>query len=165
MTNEHDEKVFNYLISRVSNRESASIAVISLASSASLIFLGLTSENFHWEFFVIGVSFPALAFAYNELTNRYLHQDDQNAINDLIEKTNPWEWENKTKKIIINENQRFLRRILMRYAFLSPILGWFLVLPIHFQWDMILTIVFDFDCAVWIFVISALTAPPKTTVR
>ena len=162
MTDEHDEKVFNYLISRVSSRESASIAVISLASSASLIFLGLTYEkHFLWEFFIIGISFPALAYAYNEITNRGLHQDDQKAINNLIEKTDSERWKTKTKGIIINQNKRFRRKVLMRFGFLSPILGWFLILPIHFQYDLISTIVFDFDCGVGIFVISLLTAYTK----
>ena len=99
MLDEQDEKVFSYLSSRIASRESASISVVVLASSASLVFLGLiySRDSFSWEFFYVGVLFPALAFLYNEITNRFLHADDQREINKLIEKINPEKWKNETK--------------------------------------------------------------------
>lgn len=156
MTDDHDDKIFNYLSSRISSRESASIAVVGLASSSSLVFLGLifSKDTFSWEFFSIGILFPALAFAYNEITNRGLHQDDQNIINTLIKKTDPEKWEQETKDIIINKNKRYLRRILMRYAFLSPILGWFLILPIHFELNLNDKIAWDIFFGITILIIS-----------
>lgn len=146
MSDEHDDRVFDYLISRTSSRESASIAVVGLASSSSLVFLGLISSqnNFHWEFFAIGIIFPVLAFTYNEITNRGLHKDDQKIINDLIAKTNSEKWKHETEPNIINEKRRLLRLVLMRYAFLSPILGWLIILPIQFELNLIHTILADF---------------------
>lgn len=78
MVDEHD-RLFNYLTSRLANRESASLALAGFAATASLVFLGLifTKNYFLWEFFFIGIIFPILAFAYNEITNRGLHKDDQ----------------------------------------------------------------------------------------
>lgn len=161
MVDDYDNKIFNYLISRVSSRENASIAVVTLTSSASLIFLAFfqnTEFDFYWESFSIGIIFPALAFLYNEITNRGLHQDDQNAINCLIKKIDKEKWEKETKKIIVNENRRYSRRILMRFAFLSPILGWLFTLPIHFNVDLTCKIILDVLFVIIIFLISLLSA-------
>jgi hypothetical protein len=83
MIDEHEDLVFDHLLSRMASRESASIAVVSLTASASLIFLAFfTNEAFYWESFSIGIIFPTLAFIHNEITNRELHRDDQDTINE-----------------------------------------------------------------------------------
>lgn len=141
MVGESDEKhdrLFNYLSARVSSRESASLSLVGIASSASLVLLGLVFEKIttaYWEFFSIGIVFPSLAFAYNEITNRGLHKDDQKVINDLIKNIDEQKWEKETKDIVINKKYRLLRLGLMRFCLLSPALGWLLTLPIYFQLD------------------------------
>lgn len=154
MVDDHD-RLFNYLTARTSSRESASLALVGLASSSSLVFLGLISikNNFYWEFFFIGILFPSLGFAYNEITNRGIHKDDQKVINNLIKSTDENAWK-EIEKVIINTKSRRTRMILMRFAFLSPTLGWLLTLPIQFELNTADKIFLDIIFGIIIFGIS-----------
>ncbi len=135
-----DDRFFNYLSSRVSSRESASLALVGLSSSSSLVFLGLVFEKLttasYWEFFFIGILFPSLGFAYNEITNRGIHKDDQHIINELIKEEDKEKWNTEKKDKIVNRKYRVLRLFLMRFGLLSPILGWLLTLPIQLRLDL-----------------------------
>ena len=94
MVDYKDDKLFHYLVSRVQSRENASMAVVTIMSSASLILLSILnldriSETFPPEYFVLGILFPAVGIAYFELTYRGIHSNDHKKIRDMISKESP----------------------------------------------------------------------------
>ena len=124
MTN--DDKLFQYILGRLQNRESASTTLTIIASSASLVFLSiiLTKDSIQlFPYVVIGILFPTIGIIYNELTYRGIHTNDHYKIQKLIEKQYP-----DYKKITDDDTHRKKRIFLMRLIFFMPIFAWLYVL-------------------------------------
>lgn len=72
------EREFNYRLSRLNSRESSSISLASIASSASLVFLGLSPshQTSNLTIPIIGILFTCFGFAYNEIICRTIQKEE-----------------------------------------------------------------------------------------
>ena len=88
-----EENLFNYLVSRVQTRETSTLSVAAIASSASLILFALyfsdtisyDAKNVIWW---LGLLLPILGFAYFEVTFATQQSWDYDNITKLIKKNN-----------------------------------------------------------------------------
>lgn len=119
---DRDEQVFNAVLNQVSARESANSTYLTIASSASLVFLGLIAFNEHnpldknnnfW-MVIIGVLFPVLSLWYVEITRLCIHRKQQK-----------WIREQTTYPDILKiSTGRGFRTILGHVIILLPVMGW-----------------------------------------
>ena len=120
--NNVSNREFQYRLSRLNARESSSIGLATIASSASLVLLGisfsLSLDALHiTELTIIGVSFICLGFAYNEVTCRTILKNDNDFFKPLQLK--------KQSKLIFRAKKA--RLFLSRSLLLLPIIGWIFV--------------------------------------
>ena len=126
-----DEKLFQYLVSRVHVRETSTLTIASIASSASLILLGLflspdllkiDKEVIRW----IGIITPILGLAYFEITFATQQTWDFHEINEMIKKDSKRE-KDELAKIIYAKNTKLaiLKGTIWRVLLSLPIMGWF----------------------------------------
>lgn len=132
-----DDKLFNYLVSRVQGRESASIALATIASSASLVLLGLSIHPQSLTKVVLGVGFVFIGFAYNEITFRTIQRNDLKTIWGLIEKESGKEGLDK----IHYEKLRRTRLLLSRSLLLFPLFGWTWIVDISYSCKIVMSII------------------------
>ena len=131
---EKEQRTFDMVLSQISNRETAMLTWASIASSASLVFLGFigfsncnnncTEFSFlanNWWVGVLGIMFPILAFTSNEITRLLVHTKQQRWINKLTD----------TGCTIIKKG-RIVRLVLNDIILLVPIIGWIIALSITF---------------------------------
>lgn len=124
MTN---DKLFEFLLTRLTTRETASLAFATIASSASLVLLAFGKDiaDF-WLIPVIGILFPAFGIAYIEITNHTIHKYDHELIRRII-KDDP-ETKLDSEKILVFTKRRWARLALTRILMFSPIAGWIIMM-------------------------------------
>lgn len=131
-----DDKLFHFLVSRLQNRESVSLALSTITSSASLILLSLAlyrPESISLPLIFMGILFPLVALIYIEITYQGLHRHDHKWIKELIYEDKKWDSRSREKDEIKHDileftKNRVLRIVLIRFLFLLPILGWLFIL-------------------------------------
>ena len=144
-----DEKLFQYLVSRVQVRESSTLTVAAIASSASIILLGLyfspelLSEQMTQErniIFWVGILSPIIGFSYFEITFGTQQSWDYNRINKIIREETKLT-KDELNKIIFGNNRALVifKPCLWRILLSIPIISW-LSLDINLGWFMLLII-------------------------
>lgn len=125
-----DEKLFQYLVSRVQLRETSTLTVASIASSSSLILLGLffssVLPDINKEVFrLIGIFTPILGFAYFEIIFATQQSWDYHEITMMIRK-NSKRGKDNLDKIIYGKIPILVipKGILWRVLLSLPIIGW-----------------------------------------
>lgn len=110
----NEERRFQELLSKVTARESSTLVVATVASSASLVLLGFTISHeslLYWS----GVFFPIGGFAYRELTIFYVDRYDYEELRQLVGtplKTSRW------------RKSQYFRSWLLRIFLIAPSLIW-----------------------------------------
>ena len=126
-----DDKLFQYLVSRVQTRETSTHAVASIASSTSLVLFGLffsftlpmpDKDIMKW----IGIVSPIIGFAYFEITFATQQSWDYNKITKIIKKDYPEYQQDEINKIIFGEKDNFAipKMMLWRILLILPFIGW-----------------------------------------
>ena len=126
-----DKKLFQYLVSRVQVRETSTLTIATITSSASLILLGLffspaltqlDKEIIRW----IGIFTPILGLAYFEITFATQQTWDYHEITEMIKK-NSKRKKDELAKIIYSKNTILAipKGIIWRVLLSLPIMGWF----------------------------------------
>ena len=126
-----EDKLFQFLVSRVNVRETSTLTVASITSSASVILWGLYLQLFDkyvdLEFVrVFGIILPILGYAYFETTFATQQRWDFDEINKMIKNdTEPDKYDN-LKKIIGGQNKNFVlpKIIIWKILLVLPIIGW-----------------------------------------
>lgn len=129
MTNEN---LLNALVSRVASRETASIALITISSTASLVLLGYVidfKDQYGW-ISVLGILFPIIAFAYDEVTRLTIQKSDQKWIRKIV-KCDENTTEN-SEEILNYTKQRTTRYVLARIILSIPLIGWIIFISINY---------------------------------
>ncbi len=82
-----DDKMFDYVLARSRTRESSILTIATIASSASMVLLGLylqelmrcgcTLDAYYPWIHITGMTFATLGIAYSELTASYIHRNDE----------------------------------------------------------------------------------------
>ena len=119
---EQNDKTLDVLIARTNTRETSTLTIVTVAASASLILLGLYSQDSlqpSWIIVVLGMAFPILSLIYRTITYYTIQKDDYEEIRNRIPA--------KDHQIIKNENGKEGRTILYYSIVGLPILGWLLV--------------------------------------
>lgn len=144
-----DEKLFQYLVSRVQVRETSTLTVAAIASSASIILLGLyfspslLDEEMTQErniIFWVGILSPIIGFSYFEIIFATQQSWDYNTINKMIrEETKLSKYE--LHKIIFGNKRSLVifKPSLWRVLLSIPIISW-LSLDINLGWFILLII-------------------------
>ena len=125
-----EENLFNYLVSRVHTRETSTLSVAAIASTASLILLALyfsatitdDEKNVIWW---LGIILPIIGFAYFEMTFATQQSWDYDNITKLIKKNNDIK-EQEINRIIFGEKRSLVlpKEIIWRVLLVLPIIGW-----------------------------------------
>jgi len=80
-----NEKLLSALISRLASREMTSLVFLTISSSASFVLLGFVSDiDKYWWIPIIGILFPVLGLAFNEVSRLTIHKHDQELIRKII---------------------------------------------------------------------------------
>ena len=152
-----DEKLFQFLISRVSTRESISLALSGLTSSASLVLIALfflEKQELPILAIVLGLLFPLMAWIHIEISYHGIHKHDHKWIRQIIKENND---SNKdTEKILRYTKFRKVRLVLIRFIFALPLFGWYFVLDIITKSNYILAIILSIITGVIILAIFRL---------
>jgi hypothetical protein len=128
-SNDSDDKLFQYLVSRVQTRETSTHAIASISSSASLVLLGLFfSDNFFGvddTVFWIGTLAPIFGLLYFEFTFATQQTWDYSEINKIIFKESKRD-KVELGKIIYGRNKIFTypKGLLWRILLILPFIGW-----------------------------------------
>ena len=127
-----DDKLFQYLISRIQVRETSTLTVAAIASSASLILMGLfgTESGLINAISLIGFLSPIIGFLYFEITFATQQSWDYDSIREIIDKEATQFKEDKRNKIIIGKNRTEVlpKQALWRILLALPVIGWFSLL-------------------------------------
>lgn len=138
ITHRNKDWEFNYRLSRLNSRESSSIALAGIASSASLVLLGLQLQPDvlpNTAMTTLGISFSFLGFAYNEITCRTLLQRDNEKIKQMLK------LDDESKVI---KGARIARLCISRSLLLLPWFGWAFIDPSlsqYYCWLVIFSII------------------------
>lgn len=121
--------LLNFFNTRLSSRENGMLSMATIASSASLIFLGIVLEGccpkkIGLEYFFLGIFIPIIALTYHEVTTRTIQANDHKQINCLLKQILGNDRWCKIKKYVKYKHRRKLRGVLIRIILLSPIMGW-----------------------------------------
>lgn len=119
-----DDKIFDLLVSRTLTRETSTLAIIIVSSSASLILLPLfcqSGSELKLLFGIMAITFPILGILFREVTYRTIQNDDYNEIRKRVKNPNDYE-------IIRNKHGNKARRVLFYCIILLPITGWIIIL-------------------------------------
>jgi len=126
-----DENLFQYLLSRVQTRESSTLGLATIASSASLILFGIyfsfnIDEQIKNVVWWLGLLLPIIGFTYFEVTFATQQSWDYKNILKQIKKDLKNVSKEELKKIILGENRVlvFPKEILWRILLALPIIGW-----------------------------------------
>ena len=143
----HD-KLANYLIARISTRETVSVAITIFVSSASVVLLGVIWDNSNQPhhlvaLLAIGYGFPIVAIIYNEITYLSIHKNELDTIRKIIRCYDDSDIdgnESKKKDCMIDSEEiltysklRVPRYFLMRLMLFTPIFGWTVLLPVNIE--------------------------------
>ena len=128
-----NEKLFQYLVSRVQVRESSTLTIASIASSASIILWGLylsliySDIEIDLEFArVVGIILPILGYAYFEISFTTQQRWDYDEITRMIKEDTPSDKQDDLKKIIFGQNRDLVipKMVIWRILLALPIIGW-----------------------------------------
>lgn len=130
-----DDKLFNFLVSRVQSREAVSLSLATITSSASLILIAIfftIEQEIQSLTIILGILFPFIALMYIETTYRGVHVYDHEWIRKLIAEEHIHDKKNRhvkeTEDILLYTKNRILKIILVRLVFALPIFGWFFII-------------------------------------
>jgi len=145
---ESDRALFDYVLGRSRARESSILAIATIASSASMVLFGLYFQVIKhaiqaflyspW-IHILGITFAVLGITYREVTNRYIHTNDEDWLNAYVRALGP----RRVSQMIINQECSriqdplcystggYARRFILRSLFVLPIIAWgfFLLAP------------------------------------
>jgi len=119
-----DDKLFQTLVSRVSSRETAFLTLTAIASSASLLLLGLffiIKNEYSIHILILGVLFPSLSLVYTEITLNTIHKHDWMWIRKIVKENN--DSKKDTEAILAYKEHRVVRRVLTKLIFSLPYLA------------------------------------------
>jgi len=126
-----DENLFDFMVARSQARQTNTLAIASIASSASLVLFILNFQGpkpLEDSIFVLGVLFPLLGFAYYEIKQKTIQNSDFSWILKKIDEQTPNNEKEKVKKIILGPPyQGEATGICWRILLILPVLGWFYV--------------------------------------
>jgi len=128
-----DEKLFQYLISRVQVRETSTLTVAAIASSASIILLGLYFSpglggelaQYRNIIFWAGILSPIIGFSYFEIIFATNQSWDYDNINKMIRKESKRP-KDELDEIIFGKNRALtiFKPALWRVLLSIPIISW-----------------------------------------
>jgi hypothetical protein len=132
------DPTFDYILARSRTRESSILAIASIASSASLILLGLTKtigivSDHIILIYIFGILFATFGILYREITKYTIHNNDERWLKAYAKRYS-------TRSTILSDNKctipdplvycrrNRVREGLIRALFILPILAWALTL-------------------------------------
>jgi len=136
------DKLYDQILARKETRESSTLTMISITSSASLVLLviflqptsdqnQLSDSEIMQKFVVkiLGILFPLIAILYREITYHYIQAHDNEVLNAILFKELSLNKEQKQKieDSILYKEKRGIRLFLLRFLITLPALGWLLV--------------------------------------
>jgi len=124
-----DEKLFQFLTSRTQSRETVSLTIATITSSASLILIVLffnVKQEFPILAIILGILFPLMGLIYIQITYSGIHRHDHWWIRKIISENN--DSGKDTEKILRYEKHRKRRNVLIRLIISLPIFGWFFII-------------------------------------
>lgn len=169
----HD-KLTNYLISRISTRETVSVAITIFVASASVILLGVTLDKnhpiHHLALLIIGYGFPILAIIYNEITYLSIHKNELDSIRKIIRcydnnDNNELKKDDcmiDSEKISTYSKHRKWRYFLMRLILFTPIFGWTAILPLTIECRILAGVIILLIVIIMTILAMKKTDPTKT---
>lgn len=121
-----DDKSFDYLLTGIRTRETSTLVIATVTSSASLVLLGIGDISLLPPPFLVlaGIVIPILGVLYRELTNLTVDQEDRAKILWLLSKA-------EREFVSINRsNQRAadMRGFILRTLLLFPSWLWILII-------------------------------------
>jgi len=126
------------MVARSQGRQTSTLAIASIASSASLVLFILNFQEpkpLEDSIFVLGVLFPLLGLAYYEIKQKTIQNSDFSWILKKIDEQTPTAEKDKVKKIIRGPlHQSVATGICWRILLILPVLGW-----IYFRSDLTTT--------------------------
>jgi len=140
-----DEKLFHYLVSRVHTRETSTLTISAIASSASIILFGLYFSDLTDQekniIFWIGILSPIIGFSYYEITFGTQQSWDYDNINKIIDDENTTHEKDELNEIIYGKKraQAIPKQVLWRILLAIPIVGW-LSLTVELGWYLLIII-------------------------
>ncbi len=131
-----DDKMFDYVLARSRARETSILAVASIASSASVVLLGLIfqcncllADNVNF-LTTVGIVFAGLGMVYRELSVRLIHDNDERWLRRYVKK---WR-ENKScltgiiddcvKDPMLPNRYDWTREAVIRVLLVTPAFAW-----------------------------------------
>ena len=136
-----DDKLFHVLVSRLQSRESVSLAIATITSSASLILIALffnVKQDYPILAIILGILFPLMGLIYIEISYRGIHRHDHWWIRKIVSENN--DSDKDTEKILRYEKNRKPRIILIRLILALPIFGWYFIIDFISQSNLIVGI-------------------------
>lgn len=127
------DKLYDQLLARKETRESSTLSLVTLASSASLILFifFLNDEGEHRVLInILGILFPLIAIIYREINFYYIQAHDNTVLNAILLKEfdGTDEQKKEIKNVIQYKKYRRLKKFLLRFLAVLPVLGWILVI-------------------------------------
>jgi len=144
-SSEKDEHLFNFLVVRSQARMTATLAIATIASSASMVLFililqnptslqNLQSENAFIFVLILGISFPLMGFAYYEITIQTIQSNDLAKIRELLYTITPNRTKEEIDEILLSRSyhQSLWTGVIWRSMMALPILVW-VSLPFDFS--------------------------------
>jgi hypothetical protein len=135
--NRANDRIFEYIVARSRARESSILAVVAIASSASLVLLGLYIQeqiekpsllaNYQPWIEIMGTSFASLGIVYREITAHYIHRNDERWIRRVVQDSSMRHLRDDKGDIEDPLNyckKNIPRELMIRSLFVLPIIGW-----------------------------------------
>jgi len=126
------EKLLDLLERRARTRETSTLTIATVASSASLILLGVffnipIDDQYHrWLLGIMGFVFPLIGLAYREVTYYTIQEHDFNETKKImVEKFGMKEA--KYNEIVKYQKGSWIRGILFRSLVILPVLFWIFI--------------------------------------
>lgn len=120
---ECDNMLFDYILSGVRTRESSTLVIATVASSASLVLLALNLDNSNTLFTLYaaaGFWFPIIGFVYREITINSIDHADHDDLNGILGKQRKTMRRNLWGVHIFS----FTRGMTLRLLLLIPSMAW-----------------------------------------
>jgi len=118
-----EDKVFDHLVTRTQTRETSTLTITTIASSASLVLIGLfcyINSDLRLLFGIMGFLYPLVGITYREITYWTIQKDDYSEIKKRIPE--------KDRHVIDNKHGGKRRRILFYSLTGIPVVGWIIIL-------------------------------------
>jgi len=128
------DKLYDQILARKESRESSTLTINTLASSASLIlfvfFLNSDPQLIHRNLIIVlGILFPLVAIGFREINFYYIQAHDNTLLNAIL--FHDFDGTDKEKEEIKNAIQykqsRRTKTFLLRFLVMIPVFGWVMV--------------------------------------